>query len=53
MMEKSKGKNLPAKTATKEIRIKKSAKAVALENAPDELIARAIHDTLIKEHERH
>ena len=49
-MEKSKDKYLPAKTAKQEIRIKKNAKAEALKNAPDEVIARAIHDTLLKEH---
>ena len=35
-----------------EIVIKKDAKAEAMKKAPDEVIARAIHDALLKEHEK-
>ncbi len=34
-----------------ELTVKKSAKAKAMMNAPDEVIARAIHDALLKEKE--
>ena len=36
----------------KEIKVKESPHAKALKNAPDEALARAIHDALLKEHER-
>ena len=35
-----------------EIQLKKNQKAEAMKKAPDEVIARAIHDALIKEHEK-
>ena len=35
-----------------EIVVKKDAKAEAMKRAPDEVIARAIHDALLKEHEK-
>ena len=35
-----------------EIVIKKDAKAEAMKKAPDEVIARAIHDVLLKDHEK-
>ena len=44
-------KKLPAQTPKQEIKIKKNSKAEVLKRAPDELIARAIHDTLVKQHE--
>ncbi len=43
-MEKNEKKN--------EITVKESPHAKALKNAPDEAIARAIHDTLVKEREK-
>ncbi len=35
-----------------EIKIKKNEKAEAMKKAPDEVIARAIHDAIMKEHEK-
>ena len=35
-----------------EIKIKKNQKVEAFNRAPDELIARAIHDALVIEHEK-
>ena len=32
--------------------IRKDAKAEAMKKAPDEVIARAIHDALLKDHEK-
>ena len=50
-MASEKGQQKQASTGKQEIKMKKSAKAEALKKAPDELIARAIHDTLVKQHE--
>ena len=44
-------KKLPAESPKQEIKVKKNSKAEVLKRAPDELIARAIHDTLLKQHE--
>ena len=43
-------KDDPEKKA--EIKIKKNPHAEAMKKAPDEIIARAIHDALVKEHEK-
>jgi hypothetical protein len=42
-------KKLPDKNTKQEIKVKKSPAAEALKRAPDEAIARAIHDALLKE----
>ena len=36
----------------KEITIKKNSKAEVLKRAPDEVIAKAIHEAILKEHEK-
>jgi hypothetical protein len=41
-----------AEEPKKEIKIKKNQKAEALKRAPEEVIARAIHEALVKEHEK-
>ena len=41
-------KKLPDKNTKHEIKLKKSPAASALKRAPDEAIARAIHDALLK-----
>ncbi len=46
-----KKKNLPAKTSKQEISIKKNAHAEAIQKAPDEVIAKAIHEAILKGHE--
>ncbi len=43
-------KNDPGKKA--EIKIKENPHAAVMKKAPDEIIARAIHDALVKEHEK-
>jgi hypothetical protein len=45
-------KHLPAPGKKQEIRVKSSPKAEALKKAPDEVIARAIHDALLKQKEK-
>ncbi len=40
-------KKKPSEPKKKEIKIKKNPKEKALQNAPDEVIAKAIHDFLI------
>ena len=47
-----KKKNLPATSGKKEIKVKKNPTAEAIKRAPDEVIARAIHDALVKDHEK-
>lgn len=42
-------KKLPATTAKSEIRIKENPKAEAVKKAPDEVIAKAIRDVMLKE----
>lgn len=42
-------KKLPDKGKKQEIKVKQSPAAEALKRAPDEAIARAIHDALLKE----
>lgn len=51
-MKKSNDNSFPVKNAKQEIKIKNCAKAEALKKVPDELIARAIHDAIIKDHEK-
>ena len=43
-------KDLPAAEKKREISVKKSSVEEKLKNAPDEVIARAIHDTITKQH---
>ncbi|SFC86625.1 hypothetical protein [Butyrivibrio sp. YAB3001] len=45
-------KHSQKESGKKEIKIKKSPKEEALKRAPDEVIAKAIHDALIKEHDK-
>lgn len=45
-------KKLPQTTVKNEIKIKKNPKAEALKKAPDEVIAKAIRDALLKEKEK-
>ena len=45
-------KNLPSKPAKKEIKIDPNSKVEIIKRAPDELIAMAIRDTLIKDEEK-
>lgn len=47
-----KKKNLPVPSAKGEIKIKQNPTAEAIKKAPDEVIARAIHDALVKKHEK-
>ena len=47
-----KKKNLPATSKKAEIKVKQNPTAEAIKKAPDEVIARAIHDALVKEHEK-
>lgn len=47
-----KGKNLPAKQNKQEIKVKENPKAKALKNAPDEVLAKAIHEALVKDQEK-
>ncbi len=44
-------KKLPAEMQKKEIKVKTNSKAEALKKAPDEVVARAIQDALLKGHE--
>ncbi len=44
-------RNLPAAPTKSEISLKKSSAAEKLKNVPDEVIVRAIRDTLRKQHE--
>ena len=44
-------KNLPATAAKAEIKIKENPKAEAIKKAPDEVIALAIRDALLKDKE--
>ena len=43
------GKQLPAPDKKQEIKVKSSPTAEALKKAPDEALARAIHDVLLKQ----
>ncbi|MBQ3796566.1 MAG: hypothetical protein II842_09835 [Butyrivibrio sp.] len=45
------GKQLPSSEKKREIKLKNSPVSEALKKAPDEAIARAIHDTLLKQRE--
>ncbi|MCR5556630.1 MAG: hypothetical protein K6F75_03600 [Butyrivibrio sp.] len=45
-------KQNPTAEAKKEIKVKQNPTAEAIKKAPDEVIARAIHDALTKEHEK-
>ena len=48
----SEEKKLPAEKPNEEIKVKKSQKAEAMKKAPDEVIAMAIRDMLLKEKEK-
>ena len=50
-MDKNDKKQLPASGKKQEIKVKNSPAAEALKRAPDEAIARAIHDALLKQKE--
>ena len=50
-MSDSNAKHLPATDKKREIQVKNSPAAEALKKAPDEAIARAIHDALVKQKE--
>lgn len=50
-MSQKNGKQLPPIGTKKEIRVKQSPAAEALRKAPDEALARAIHDTLLRQKE--
>ncbi len=45
-------KKLPAPTGKHEIKIKENPKAEAIKKAPDEVIAMAIRDAMLKEKEK-
>ncbi len=45
-------KKLPATTAKPEIKIKENPKAEAIKKAPNEVIAMAIRDVMLKEKEK-
>jgi hypothetical protein len=45
-------KKLPATTAKPGIKIKENPKAEAIKKAPDEVIAKAIRDVMLKEKEK-
>ncbi len=45
------GKQLPSPEKKREIKVKNSPVSEALKKAPDKAIARAIHDTLLKQRE--
>lgn len=45
-------KKLPATTAKSEIKIKENPKAEAIKKAPNEVIAMAIQDAMLKEKEK-
>ena len=47
-----KKKNLPAPSPKAEIKIKENPKAKAMKNAPDEVLAMAIRDAILKDHEK-
>ncbi len=44
-------KKLPTEVKKQEIKVKNNPTAEVLKNAPDEAIARAIHDALLKDRE--
>lgn len=48
----SEKKKLPVEKTKEEIKVKKSKKAEAMKKAPDEVIAMAIRDMLLKEKEK-
>ncbi|WP_176757355.1 hypothetical protein [Butyrivibrio sp. INlla14] len=50
-MSQKDGKPLPPLGTKPEIKVKQSPAAEALRKAPDEAIARAIHDTLLRQKE--
>ena len=50
-MSSDNGKKLPAPSLKQEIKVKDSPAAEALKKAPDEAIARAVHDALLKQKE--
>ncbi len=50
-MDQKDKKQLPASEKKQEIKVKSSSAAEALKRAPDEAIARAIHDALLKQKE--
>ncbi len=45
-------KKLPATTAKPEIKIKENPKAESVKKAPDEVIAKAIRDVMLKDKEK-
>ena len=47
-MSEDKDKKLPDKNRKQEIKVKKNPTAEALKRAPEEALARAIHDAMIK-----
>ncbi len=51
LMDQKNRKQLPVSDKKQEIKIKKSPTAEAMKKAPDEVIARAIHDVLLKQKE--
>ena len=48
-MSENQEKKLPAESKKQDIKVKKNPTAEALKKAPDEALARAIHDALLKE----
>ena len=50
-MSERNAKQLPTTDKKREIQVKNSPAAEALKKAPDEAIARAIHDALVKQKE--
>ncbi len=47
-MSENQDKKLPAKSKKQEIKVKKDPTAEALKKAPDEALARTIHDVLLR-----
>ncbi len=47
-MSEKKDKKLPAKSKKQDIKIKKDPISEVLKNAPEEALARAIHDVLLR-----
>ena len=48
-MSENQDKKLPAESKKQDIKVKKNPTAEALKKSPDEALARAIHDVLLKE----
>ncbi len=45
-------KKLPVLSPKAEIKLKESPAAAAIKRAPDEVIAKAIHDAILKDHQK-